>query len=246
MNMAEEERNPQEHQALLDGIQQDSWQLELLISGFVIFLLIGGLEPMVRWELEVNMLMTESLVYVALYVIFQTMQTAYVALLTSLLLHVLLRGLWIAAIGLRYVSGDIDYARLNYRPRYTHWLKKRVGSFDEYIERLEHYCSVIFSIAFLVIFCFLSLTTFIIFATSLQVGARVLSGGGTGTEGMESTWREISWGWPPQSLGLFTSSILFPWGSLSGASGRIVGIIPFTGSWDGQPFPAFTAHFITT
>ncbi|CAH1001421.1 hypothetical protein LEM8419_02324 [Neolewinella maritima] len=42
--------NTQEEQAplksWLDKLQQESWQLELLISGFVIFLLIGGLEPM--------------------------------------------------------------------------------------------------------------------------------------------------------------------------------------------------------
>jgi hypothetical protein len=177
MQEEEEARGKESLKTWLDGIQQDSWQLELLISGFVIFLLIGGLEPMSEWDYRLNLLMRESLAFVFLIVIFKTMKTAYLALLVCLLLHVLLRGLWIAAVGLRYVSGDIDYEHLRYQPKFKHWLRKRVGTFDEYIERLERYCSVIFSVAFLIIFCFLSLTTFVLFSAALQAGARVLSGG---------------------------------------------------------------------
>ena len=78
--------------------------------------------------------------------------TAIWILLFNLLLHVLLRGLWIGTLGLRYISGDIDYDSLNYSPKFTRYLKKRVGSFDRYIARLEDYCSVIFAISFLLIF----------------------------------------------------------------------------------------------
>jgi len=50
------------------------------------------------------------------------------------MLHVLLRGFWISAFG--YVSGDIDYDSLKYSPKFTRYLKKRVGSFDKYIATL--------------------------------------------------------------------------------------------------------------
>ena len=83
-------------------------------------------------------------------------------LIFNLLLHVLLRGLWIGALGLRYVSGDIDYNSLKYSPKFTKYLKKRVGSFDKYIGTLENYCSVIFAVSFLLIFYVLAITFTII------------------------------------------------------------------------------------
>ena len=45
-------------------------------------------------------------------------------LIINLILHVVLRGLWIGAIGLRYVSSEIDYEALNYGKRFTKYLQK--------------------------------------------------------------------------------------------------------------------------
>ena len=87
---------------------------------------------------------------------------ACLILLFNLLLHVVLRGLWIGALGLRYVSGDIDYEYLKYSPKFTKHLKNKVGSFDKYISKLETYCSIIFAISFLLIFYVLALAFTII------------------------------------------------------------------------------------
>ena len=65
--------------------------------------------------------------------------------------------MWIGAIGLRYVSGDIDYEKLGYSELFTNYLKRRVGDFDVYIEKLEKMCSVIFAYTFLLFFIFMSL-----------------------------------------------------------------------------------------
>jgi hypothetical protein len=35
--------------------------------------------------------------------------------------------LWIGAIGLRSVSGDFEYEVLDYQPRFTNWLQKRMA-----------------------------------------------------------------------------------------------------------------------
>ncbi|MGB5377936.1 hypothetical protein [Muriicola sp.] len=75
----------------------------------------------------------------------------------NLIGHVILRGLWIGAIGLRYVSGEIDYDKLAYSPKFTKHLMKRVGSFDNYVATLEKYCSVIFAVTFLLVFYLLGL-----------------------------------------------------------------------------------------
>lgn len=142
---------------LLEKLQEESWQLELLISGFAIFGLFSVYKPLEIAVLEASI---NSIVHEV--VMAQVALFSCIILLFNLLLHVLLRGLWIGALGLRYVSGDIDYDVLNYSEKFTKYLKKKVGSFDRYIGRLENYCSIIFAISFLLVFYVLALTFTII------------------------------------------------------------------------------------
>ena len=65
-----------------------------------------------------------------------------------LLIHVILRGLWIGSPGLRYVSGEIDCENLGYFEKFTHFLKEKSGSFNRYISQLENICSTLFALAF--------------------------------------------------------------------------------------------------
>ena len=142
-----------EFKDLLKRLQEESWQLELLISGFAIFGLVTAI-PII--ELKVIDAQVSSQIYA--FVIYSILWASMAILIFNLMLHVLLRGLWIGALGLRYVSGDIDYDSLKYSPKFTKHLKKRVGSFDKYIATLEDYCSVIFAISFLLIFYVLAIT----------------------------------------------------------------------------------------
>ena len=132
---------------LLDKLQQESWQLELIISGFAIYGLFAANEPL---ELKAS----ESVIAGAdEFGQFWAILLICCQIFTfNLIIHVLLRGLWIGAIGLRYVSGDINYSTLNYSEKFTSYLKKKVGSFDRYIASLEAYCSIIFAASFLMIF----------------------------------------------------------------------------------------------
>jgi hypothetical protein len=142
---------------LLDKLQQESWQLELLISGFAIFGLFSAIEPLqVSYEVaEFEQNLTETILWYAASV------SCWI-LISNLLIHVILRGLWIGALGLRYVSGDIDYNELNYSEKFTNFLKKRIGSFDKYIANLENYCSILFAISFLFVFYFLACLLFMV------------------------------------------------------------------------------------
>jgi hypothetical protein len=135
---------------LLDKLQQESWQLELLISGFAIFGLFTALSPLENLMNEALALESYNrFLYLIVYI-------ACIVLIINLIIHVVLRGLWIGAIGLRYVSGEIDYESLNYKKRFTNHLKKKVGSFDKYIGTLENYCSILFAITFLYLFYIIS------------------------------------------------------------------------------------------
>jgi hypothetical protein len=142
---------------LLDKLQQESWQLELLISGFAIFGLFSSTPHIDDYLLAANFdnRVTEVLLWFAIKI-------CCWILIFNLLIHVILRGLWIGALGLRYVSGDIDYKKLNYSPKFTKFLQKKIGSFDKYIATLENYCSILFAISFLLIFYFLACITFIV------------------------------------------------------------------------------------
>ena len=153
---------------LLQKLQEESWQLELLISGFAIFGLFTAFEPI---SISVQEAKHSQQIYK--FVIGIIAQISCAILIFNLLLHVLLRGLWIGALGLRYVSGDIDYEELKYSPKFTNYLKKKVGSFDKYIAILENYCSIIFAISFLLIFYVLAIT-FTVIAIAL-IGNFIIS-----------------------------------------------------------------------
>ena len=136
----------------LETLQQESWQLELLISGFVIFLLAGVYEPITNLEMNIQLLVSNDWRYSQLYFPYYVLMGTWFILIINLSAHVLLRALWIGAIGLRYVSGDIDVPFLGYSPGFERFIKEKVGSFDKYIELLEKLCSTIFAYTFLIIF----------------------------------------------------------------------------------------------
>ncbi len=140
----------------LEILQQESWQLELLISGFAIFLLAESYEPVRNLDNQINLLLSGSAYYALLYIPYQVILGAWYVLIINLILHVLLRGLWISTIGLRYVSGDIDFNKLNISPKFDRFLRSKIVSFDLYIQQLERLCSAVFGFTFLIIFILIS------------------------------------------------------------------------------------------
>jgi len=139
----------------LEKLQQESWQLELLISGFALYGIWESHDYLYYLNDYINANST-GFVNGALDILLSILMIGWAIFFTNLLVHIILRGLWIGAIGLRYVSGDIEYSELNYSEIITDHLKKSVGDFDDYIERLEKLSSIIFSYTFLLFFLFLS------------------------------------------------------------------------------------------
>ena len=105
---------------LLDKLQQESWQLELLISGFAIFGLFTAY-PQIKLALQIAQNDKQIYSFIGLAIAI----TACSILLFNLLIHVILRGLWIGALGLRYVSGDIEFEKLNYQNKFKKHLQKK-------------------------------------------------------------------------------------------------------------------------
>ena len=145
--------------AWLEKIQQESWQLELIISGFALFGIKEGFGLVKKIELSSNFEASD----ISFYFMFGlgALRIVLIILFINLLIHVFLRSLWIGAIGLRYVSGDIEFDRLNYSQKFTNFLKKKIGTFDSYISKLEDWCSVLFANAFLLTFILISFFAFL-------------------------------------------------------------------------------------
>ncbi len=140
----------------LEGLARESWQLELIISGFAIFLLAEGYEPLREAGQALQRLGLSWRLQFTLGVPFGILMASWFILLVNLVAHVVLRGLWISAVGLRSVSDDIDFESLQLQPRFFRFLKRRIGSFDNYIEQLEKICSVLFAFTFMIIFMLLA------------------------------------------------------------------------------------------
>ncbi len=147
----------------LEKLQQESWQLELLISGFALFAVWEARALVDDYEnyRSINRTVGTNTIGVLMGYFSWLLNIGWRIFFFNLLIHVLARGLWIGAIGLRYVSGDIDYSYFNYADIFTNFLKKNVGDFDDYIEKLERFSSVLFAYTFLLFFIFLSLNLFL-------------------------------------------------------------------------------------
>lgn len=146
----------------LNKLQEQSWNLELLISGFSIFGLFQLLHyiDIQSWIFVANPARDSVFYDIGLKMFF----TAYYGtsiFITCLVLHVFLRGLWIGALGLRSVSAQIEYDKLNYSDKFKTYLEQSVGSFDDYINKLEKLSSTIFSLTYLLMFVLFSLILFI-------------------------------------------------------------------------------------
>ena len=137
----------------LEKLQQESWQLELIISGFVLYGIYNSKGVITDLEFY-NLEHSRNIFLNSLETI---LSTGWRIFFINLLVHVVFRSLWIGAIGLRYVSGEINYEQLNYSEVFTNYLKKKVGDYDDFIEKLEKICSVLFSYTFLLFLFFVSI-----------------------------------------------------------------------------------------
>lgn len=148
----------------LDKLQEESWNLELIISGFSIFGLFKAKAFLDTQSLffDANDNLPDSLMTVAM-LFFGLIYASVLISIGFLLLHVFLRALWIGAIGFRSVSGEIDYPKLNYNAKITNYLKKKLGSFDDYILKLEKASSLIFGYTFLLILILCSVLFYFLF-----------------------------------------------------------------------------------
>ena len=159
-----EEKSQDQITQWLKKLERESWQLELLVSAFTIFLWIGASESFGSYLLELNYSYSFDNSLLGLIVFFLSLLLTSIQVLTAfLIIHLLLRGFWIGAIGLRSVQPSINYEKLNYSEFFLERLKKKVIGLDRLVVILDELCSVIFSLSFLIIFMIISFGLYFLF-----------------------------------------------------------------------------------
>jgi hypothetical protein len=147
----------------VSNLQLESWQLELLITGFSIFLLATSLDEYdtFRRAVQYNRLSPSSdsanpLLAISVVTLINTIPWALRFFLINLLIHLLLRGFWIGIVGLSSVSSEINYEKLKLKGKFKKVIPQKVKSLDQLIVYLDKMSSVIFAYTYLLVFSIIS------------------------------------------------------------------------------------------
>ena len=167
----------------LERLQRESWQLELLVTGFALAGMIGGAEEFRDWVSKTNgALQGDDVLTGVAEGLLRGASFVYLITLANFFLHVVLRCLWIGAIGSRSVMGQTILSRRKLAPKFERFLRRR-SNFDRYINRLDDAASLIFAFTFLLIITALSILTVSFFLIALAYAISIATG---------STWAVVT------------------------------------------------------
>lgn len=174
MSSKEQQKSPAMEGEWLHNLQRESWQLELLVSGFAIFLLfqVPGVADYLL--LRVKASTSVWLVYVATPIL-HLLRDGAMLLAFCLVIHVALRGIWIAMIGLESAFPQgVQQARLGFS---DYFLSKRgVYENEALLHRLDDLASMVFAISFLLVGHLVSITLLFCLLTVLSLAWELTNG----------------------------------------------------------------------
>jgi hypothetical protein len=153
--MENTENQQEENQNWLREIAQKSWEPELLVSGAAIYLTsnlptwIDHLDEYYTVDMLIDINSPTSILPLLAFSFLKLM--SYL-LLSAFVCHFVMRAFWVATVGLMSVfPQDINYDNLpTYSDYFKTHIKLRLGSLQDYVNRLDKTCSSLLSIAFLV------------------------------------------------------------------------------------------------
>lgn len=154
----------------LENLQRDTWNMELLVSGFAIFLLLEA-------NAGLTWIKTKTLLDYYFPVPYSTvlntfwgvLQIAIQVITFHLIINVVLRAFWIGAVGLRSVQPTIHFPSLGYSPYFSKKLTRKVKGLEHLSLRLDNLCSTIFAFTFLLVFMLLSLFLAVLFTIAINL-----------------------------------------------------------------------------
>lgn len=143
-------KTPKENK--LDFLQRQSWQLELIITGFALAGMISGAEKFYDLILYLQDIVRQySYTGTAAVFILWGINLAYFVTILHFFMNVVLRCLWIGSLAFRSVMNKDTYLNDDYTPNFASYLRRRHGDFDLYVDRLDKGASLVFAFTFLLI-----------------------------------------------------------------------------------------------
>ena len=154
------------------------WELELLISGAVVFSLLqlpsyvdgwfAGVEPHLGRRASMGAFTLYSYIKLILY-----------TLITCFVLHLSMRAYWVGLIGLETVfPHGARWDNSSYGPVMTEVYREKVGRLQPRIDAADRFCSILFPVAFTVVLLFgFSILLFAVCAGTAFGVSRLLFGG---------------------------------------------------------------------
>jgi hypothetical protein len=147
----------------LDFLQRQSWQLELIITGFALAGMISGADKFYDLILQLRdtSLQFDYIGPAASFILWG-INLAYFVTILHFFMNVVLRCLWIGGLALRGVMNKDTYLNDDYAPNFANYLTRRHGNFDRYIERLDKAASLVFAFTFLLIAILFGLISYLL------------------------------------------------------------------------------------
>lgn len=173
--------NPsEEHKNWLQELTNQSWNLELLISGAAIFstsFLPDLTEQAINYYYE-NYLSSNDFIDEGIPTLaFSFAKAATYLLIFTFVLHFILRAFWVGLVGLRAVFPEgIKFENLpNTNKELTEIYKEKFGTLDDFIVRLDKFCSKIFSVAFMLVMFSFMMASMYLFIFVVVLGLKLIN-----------------------------------------------------------------------
>jgi hypothetical protein len=152
----------------LEVLARDSWQLELLVTGFALAGMLGGYGEFMNWSSRTTVVLaSDGIVANIAGGAVVCLSVAYLLTLINFFLHVVIRCLWIGALGSRSVMGKTTFVRRRLAPQFQRFLQRRNGDFDAYVQQLDDAASLIFAFTFMLIATVVSFFSVVLLLTAV-------------------------------------------------------------------------------
>lgn len=150
------ENNPHEKSNWIQELSNQSWNLELVVSGAAIFstsFLPELTDRAIASYYENYQISSDLYNQVMPTLAYSFGKSSAYLLIFTFIVHFIFRAFWIALVGLRAVfPNGINFDNLpNTTKEMAEMYKQKFGTLDSYIVRLDKLCSQIFSIAFVLV-----------------------------------------------------------------------------------------------
>lgn len=138
------EQSSQEHPLQVPRRTTPTWEIELLISGALVFSLFSLREPLENYFISVRPMATELVQPLIIYSYLYSKLVLFVLLITFVL-HLAARARWVALVGVHsiYPQGP-RWDNLSGGPMTKRLTRETVGDMDEAIEHADNQASLVF------------------------------------------------------------------------------------------------------